>query len=244
MRQDTLYALGIDGGGSKTCAVLVDEQGNECGRGLAGSSNYHAVGIEQAAAHIRAAVEEALLTSNCSQPVKSAWLGLAGIDRPADYDALLPHLRFVAAAVRLTNDAELVLSALEEQAGVALIAGTGSIALGQDGKGRSERCGGWGHLLGDEGSGYAIGLRALQAAVRAADGRGPETRLLELVLRYWQLTSADEIIGKVYSDGDKAAIAAVSALTFQAALAGDDMACTIVQEAARELAHAAVTLGK
>lgn len=237
-----IYTVGIDGGGSKTRAVVVDARGKECGRGLAGSTNYNTVGIERAVEHIRSAVEEAVTIAGCSLPLKAAWLGLAGIDRPADRDVLLPNLHFVAESIRLTNDADLVLSALEERAGVALIAGTGSIALGQDGCGRVERIGGWGHILGDEGSGYDIGRRALQAAARASDGRGPETRLLELVLHHWELTSADEIIGKVYSNSDNAAIAEISSLTLRAAREGDRTAHEIVRKAARELAHAVVTV--
>ena len=240
MRQ--IYTVGIDGGGSKTRAVIVDAQGKERGRGLAGSANYNAVGVESAVEHIRSAVEEAVTIARCSLPLKAAWLGLAGIDRPVDRDVLQPHLRFLAESIRLTNDAELVLSALEERAGVALIAGTGSIALGQDGSGRVERIGGWGHILGDEGSGYDIGRRALQAAARAADGRGPETTLLELILRHWELTSADEIIGKVYSNSDNPAIAEISALALQAAREGDRIAHKIVRKAARELGHAVVTV--
>ncbi len=242
MIQCSIYGLGIDGGGSKTRAVVVDTQGNECGRGLAGSANYNTVGVERAVEHIRRAVEEAVAMAGCLLPLRAAWLGLAGVDRPADRDILLPHLRFVAEFIRVTNDAELVLSALEERSGVALIAGTGSIALGQDGCGRIERIGGWGHILGDEGSGYDIGRRTLQAAVRAADGRGPETKLLELVLRHWELTSADEIIGKVYGNSDNAAIAEISSLTLRAAREGDRTAHKIARKAARELAHAVVTM--
>jgi N-acetylglucosamine kinase-like BadF-type ATPase len=236
------FALGIDGGGSKTRAVVVDAQGNECGRGLADSSNYNTVGVERAIEHIRAAVEEAVMRAGCSLPVKVAWLGLAGIDRPADHDRLLPHLRFIAESVRLTNDAELVLGALEEKAGVAVIAGTGSIVWGQDGRGRVERTGGWGHVFGDEGSGYDLGRRALQAAAKAADGRGPETSLLKLILHHWNLASPDEMIGKVYGDNDTAAIAGLSSLVFQAANEGDRTAYKIMQEAVRELVHAIVTV--
>lgn len=243
MMQNPTYALGIDGGGSKTRVMIVDVQGNACGRGEAGSANYHAVGVERAVEHICSAVGEAVLMAGCSLPLEAAWLGLAGIDRPEDRNVLLPHLRFIAESIRLTNDAELVLSALEKRAGVALIAGTGSIALGQNECGRVERSGGWGHILGDEGSGYDIGRRALQAAVQAADGRGPETRLLEQVLRHWELLSADEIIGKVYSSNDKATLAEISSLTLQLAREGDKMARKIVREAARELAHAVLTVG-
>src|SRR5579883_2515135 len=159
MMQKSLYASGNDGGGSKTRAVIVDAQGNERGRGLAGSANYHAVGVELAVAHIRQATEEAAQEAGCSLPVEAAWLGLAGIDRPSDSQLLVPHLRFLARLLRLTNDAELVLWALEEKAGWALIGGPASIAMGQDTRWRRESSGGWGHILGYEGSGYNISRR-------------------------------------------------------------------------------------
>ncbi|HEY7357875.1 MAG TPA: BadF/BadG/BcrA/BcrD ATPase family protein, partial [Ktedonobacterales bacterium] len=115
--------LGIDGGGSKTLAVIVDAQGQERGRALAASSNYQAVGIEPALAALHAAAEQAARAAGGALPVKAAWLGLAGVDRPADQRLLLPRLHALAATTRLTNDAELLLSALDDAVGVALVAG-------------------------------------------------------------------------------------------------------------------------
>jgi N-acetylglucosamine kinase-like BadF-type ATPase len=234
--------LGIDGGGSKTLAVIVDARGQERGRALAGSANYAAVGIEQAIAHLHTAVEEAACAAGCPLPLKAAWLGLAGVDRPADLALLLPHLQPLAESIRLTNDAELLLSALDDAVGVALVAGTGSIALGRDAQGTITRAGGWGHILGDEGSGYEIGRLALQAATRAADGRGESTALLERIMTHWNLDRPDDIIGRVYNDEDKAEIARLSSLVFLAARDGDHAARKIVQHAADELVLAAVTV--
>src|SRR5215472_341488 len=236
------YYVGVDGGGSKTLAVVVDAQGHERGHGLASSANHTAVGLEQAVAHIYAAVEEATQMAGCYLPLHAAWLGIAGIDRPADCELLFPHIRDLAAVVHLTNDAELPLSALDGSAGVALIAGTGSIALGRDSHGTTARVGGWGHIIGDEGSGYEIGRRGLQAAVRAADGRGQTTALLELMLQHWHLDKASDIIGQIYPAGDKAVIARLSPIVLMAARAGDKVARRIVQQAAGELALAVVTV--
>jgi N-acetylglucosamine kinase-like BadF-type ATPase len=136
------YFVGVDGGGSKTLAVVVDAHGCERGRGLAGSGNHAAVGVEQAVSQLRAAVEEAAQMAGCSLPLRAAWLGVAGIDSPRDYELLFPHLCSLAETVRLTNDAELVLGALDQCVGVALIAGTGSIALGRDAYGGSARAAG------------------------------------------------------------------------------------------------------
>ena len=236
------FAVGVDGGGSKTLAVVVDEWGNERGRAVAGSSNHTGVGIEQAVRHIYSAVEEAARRAGCALPLSSAWFGLAGVDRRDDYDLLLPHLAPLARDIRLTNDAELVLSGLPDAVGIALIAGTGSIALGCDVRGTMARSGGWGHIIGDEGSGYDLGRRCLQAVARSTDGRGQATMLVEMLLQRWQLDDAGEMIGKVYNASDKAAIASLSALVFAAARDGDEVACGIVDGAARELALAAMAV--
>ena len=236
------FAVGVDGGGSKTLAVVVDEWGNERGRAVTGSSNHTGVGVEQAVWHIYSAVEEAARRAGCGLPLSSAWFGLAGIDHRDDYDLLLPNLKPLARHIHLTNDAELVLSGLPGAVGIALIAGTGSIALGRDARGAIARSGGWGHIIGDEGSGYDLGRRCLQAVAKATDGRGQATMLVELLLKHWHLDDASDMIGKVYSANDKAAIASLSALVFAAARDGDEIACSIVDAAARELALAAIAV--
>ena len=176
-------------------------------------------------------------------PLAFAWFGVAGVDRPEDQDLLLPLLRPLARIIHLTNDGELVLSGLPGAVGIALIAGTGSIALGRDARGTVARAGGWGHIIGDEGSGYDLGRQCLQAVAKASDGRGQATMLLDLLLKHWRLDNASAMIGKVYNnDGDKGAIAALSALVFAAARDGDEVACAIVEDAACELALATVAV--
>lgn len=232
------YYLGVDGGGSKTLAVIVNERGEEVGRGLANGANYNTVGLEAAVQHVYTAVEQATRSAGSRLPLRKAWLGLAGIDRQADHDLLLPHMRGLAEQVRLTNDGELLLAGLENAVGVVLISGTGSIALGRDAGGRRARSGGWGHILGDEGSGYAIAQQALQAVVRASDGRGPQTALRERILQAWNLRDTDELIGEVYGEPEKAKIASLSSCVMITARGGDQVAASILQQAARELALA------
>ena len=164
-----IFFLGIDGGGSKTVAVIVDADGNRRGQAQAGSANHHAVSLPTAVANLHQATAGAAQIAGCSLPVAAGWIGTAGMDNSSDYDLLMPHLHPLAASIRLTNDAELVLSVLDHAVGVALIAGTGAIAVGRDHSGRWKRASGWGHILGDEGSGYYIGSQALQAVVRALD---------------------------------------------------------------------------
>lgn len=241
--RDRPVYLAVDGGGTKTLAVLVDAQGRELGRGLAESSNHRAVGLQTAAARLHAACSLAARAAGRDLPVTAAWLGLAGIDRPGDVDLLRSRLAAVAGELRLTNDAELVLAGLDGRAGVALVAGTGSIALGRDAGGHIVRVGGWGHLIGDEGSGYDIGRRALQAAMRMADGRAPRTALLDRVLAHYGAAAREDLLEHVYSR-DKAALAALAGDVLEASREGDAAARRIVRTAARELAHVALAAAR
>jgi N-acetylglucosamine kinase-like BadF-type ATPase len=237
----TLF-LAVDGGGSKTQAVVVDSQGAVRGRGGAGSANFRAIGVEQALAQLRAAIAEALPASNTRCDVDAAWFGLAGVHGAGGANLLAPHLLSVAREVAITNDAEFALAGLDSGPGVALIAGTGSIALGRDMSGRMIQAGGWGHLIGDEGSAYDIGRRAAQAAARAADGRGPTTALLQLVLERWGLTAPRSMIDHVYLTQEKAPLASLAPSVLELARRGDHVARAIRLQACDELAQAAVAV--
>ncbi len=231
--------IGVDAGGSHTRAVVVDARGRELGRGIGAGANYTAMGEEHTVATLRAVMAQAAAAANCGDPPPdAAWLGLAGVDRPSDYAALLPQLRGWAKIIHMTNDAELALAALDDAVGVAVIAGTGSIVVGRAASGATARAGGWGHLIGDEGSGYDIGRRGLQAAAQAADGRGPHTALLDGLLEEWQLEKPQDIIGRIYPAGEKAPIARLAPLVCALAQQGDPVARRIVQQAASELAQA------
>jgi N-acetylglucosamine kinase-like BadF-type ATPase len=232
--------LAVDGGGSKTQAVVVDSHGAVGGRGTAGSSNLRAIGIEQALTQLRVAIAGALGGARCD--VDAAWFGLAGIHGTDGANLLAPHLLSIAREVTITNDAEFALAGLEKGPGVALIAGTGSIALGRDAAGQVIQVGGWGHLLGDEGSAYDIGRRAAQAAARAADGRGPSTALLQLVLERWGLATPRQMIDHIYLTQEKAPIASLAPGVLQMAKRGDHVARAIRRQSCEELAHAAIAV--
>ena len=146
--------------------------------------------------------------------------------------------RFGGAPVRIANDAELVMAAGTPGGwGVALISGTGSIVFGRDPNGDTSRAGGWGHILGDEGSGYALGVAALRAVMCAFDGRGPRTLLTDAVLAHWSLASPTDLVDQVYSaDVGPAEIAGLAVLVDRAAAAGDGVAQAITAAAGRDLA--------
>jgi N-acetylmuramic acid 6-phosphate etherase len=238
---EELY-LGIDGGGTHTVALLGDRAGTVLGRGTAGPSNRQAVGTERAMAALDEAVSAAFAAAGRTRgPVASACLGLAGADRPEDQAVIREWAERVrlAGQVEVTSDAAILLAAgTPEGWGLVLIAGTGSIAFGRAADGRRARAGGWGHLLGDEGSAYALVIAALQAVARAADGRGPATSLTERLLARLGVSQPQGLIAAVYRSGrDRADLAALAPLVVEAA-EDDAVAAAIVEEAAAELAQA------
>jgi len=240
--EEARYA-GVDGGGSKTLAVIVDVAGQERGWGAADGANVTSRGLDRSIVEVHKALVAAAHMAGCTLPLQAAWIGLAGVDRTPNHTATLPRLQGLAHTVHLTNDAALVLGALENAQGVALIAGTGSIALGCDAYEGAVRAGGWGYALGDEGSGYALGRAGLIAAARAADGRGPATSLLDGVMREWRLQHPQDMIGRMYPHEDIGMVARLAPLVLAAAQNGDTVAGDIVARGADELALVALTVG-
>jgi N-acetylglucosamine kinase-like BadF-type ATPase len=235
--------VGVDAGGSKTLALVADASGRVLGRGSAGSANYQGIGFAAAAAALSEAIASALAAAGAlHRSVAAMVMGLAGVGRPEDRARYLEWARnqFPGSAVQVVNDAELALAAGTPAGwGVALICGTGSIAVGRAPDGRRGRAGGWGPVLGDEGSGYALGRAALQAVMRASDGRGPRTALTEMVLYSSGLSAPEALVQRVYREEIGAAeIAGLAQLVDKAAAAGDRPAHEIVEQAAGELALA------
>jgi N-acetylglucosamine kinase-like BadF-type ATPase len=233
--------LGIDGGGTSTRALLAAADGTVLGVGLAGPSNYQAIGFEAATAAILNAVRAAFQQADLSPvPVHAICLGLAGVGRPEDaalFSAWAVDAR-LAQLTRVVNDAELVLAAgAIDGWGLALIAGTGSICLGMGPDGRRVRVGGWGYILGDQGSGYDLAVRALRLATLTADGRATAHGLLALALEHWGLREPTELIHQVYRTGlAREGIAALSRHILALAASGDAAALTLRAAVAADLA--------
>ncbi len=242
---DPTTVLGVDGGGTSTVAWLADRRGQILGRGRAGASNQKAVGPDAARAALGEAIAGAFMDADRpSAPAAVACFGLAGFDRPEDKrllegwaDALGWGRRLV-----LANDAELVLAAgTPDGWGVALIAGTGSIAVGRTPEGRTARAGGWGHLIGDEGSAYAVALDAMRRLARHVDGRSPildgYESLAAEVSRALEIEAPDRLVSAVYAPGvDRTRLAAVAPAVVRAADSGSAEARAILTAAAAELA--------
>jgi N-acetylglucosamine kinase-like BadF-type ATPase len=242
--------IGVDGGGTKTLAWLapLDDAQNTIvlGRGHAGPGNPRAAGFDVAQANIAAAIEAAF--TDAKLPVTTAaavCFGLAGAGRESEQTRIANWAvaRGIAAKVRVVGDAEPILAAASpENCGIALICGTGSLAWGRNRAGEIARAGGWGYLLGDEGSGYAIALSGLRAAMRAADGRGPPTDLLGALLQKLQADSPEQLIGKVYSsEVTRERLAELASVVFEFR-STDDEAGRIIAAAARELAEMVTTV--
>lgn len=243
--------LGIDGGGSHTIAFLAERKsgGEVIGRGVAGPSNIQAVGVERAVRELEEAVARAFVDAKKLRgPVMAAALGLAGVDHPSAAAVVrnwAAQYR-LADAVTVGNDATLLLAAgTPEGWGLAVIAGTGSIAFARGPDGRFDRSGGWGYLLGDEGSAYALALGAVKAVARASDGCAPATALTEMVLSQLGLQQPLEIIEAVYRGGwDRARLATIAPQVLALAGAGDPVAGEIAGREARELARTAAAAAR
>ena len=235
------YVIGVDGGGTRTVGLLADETGAVLANAEVGASNAHAMPLNVVKKNLSSLISQ--LTSAAGiepHQVAGICLGLAGIDRPADkvlisniVAGFLPSAKILA-----MNDSVIALmGGCLKPYGIIVIAGTGSIAYGINKQEDDVRAGGWGHILGDEGSGYAIGLKSLRAICRAHDGRSAETHLKELILKALKLNTPEDLIGWVKEiDGDKATIGGLSPLVFQAFEQGDKVAKEILDEESYELA--------
>ncbi|GAB5407072.1 MAG: BadF/BadG/BcrA/BcrD ATPase family protein [Aureliella sp.] len=252
--------LGVDAGGTKTRAVIAEYSGSEIAvrwTGSAGPGNVRSEGLQSATANILEAVQQAATASGFQESrgslpaVDAACLSVAGAGR-ADEKAAVEAWALdagLASRVRVVSDADVLLAAAEDGnaggAKVCLIAGTGSLAIGQNAAGETARCGGWGYLIGDQGSGYAIGRSALEAVADAADGRGPATKLTESILRHLQLDHPQDLIAWCYAGDQQAAlprrrIASLAPVVF--ACHQDAAAQEIVRQAANDLAAQVATV--
>jgi len=241
--QSKSFLIGIDGGGTKTVALLSDLDGRVLGHGLGGPSNYQVVGLRVAGDSINQTVRAAFADANVEPvPPRAICLGLSGVDRPDDYAAFRAWAdeQMPGTPTVIVNDAMLVMAAGTPAGwGVAMISGTGSIVYGRAQDGRMTRAGGWGYLLGDEGSGYDIGLAALRAVVRADDGRAPQTALTGMILEHWSLAAPQGLVSQMYfGPVPTQKIAALASVVEGAAFAGDPVAIKILRKAGHELALA------
>lgn len=237
--------VGVDGGGSTARVVVTDAALAVLGEAKGGTANPSVVGRAKAAQTIQSAIRAALVEAGVrAEQVNAIGIGVAGADKSHSESWLREVVSGVLpdAAVVPSSDHEIALAGAHGgRRGILVLAGTGSLACGANAAGNYVKVGGWGYLLGDEGSGYWLGLEGLRAVVRAADGRGAETSLANVLLEHLGLPDAPSLIAWLYrSDVPRNAdIAALAALVLEQAAQGDTLARNIVETAARELALAA-----
>jgi N-acetylglucosamine kinase-like BadF-type ATPase len=230
--------VGIDGGGTGATAVALDDTGAVIARVTGGAALIDPLNPLGGAEDLAALAQQVLTEAGVTDRAAGLCCALAGAGRASVREALTAELvrQNVANRVRVIGDGEAALfDAFDGGAGVLLIAGTGSVAWARDAAGRSLRAGGWGMLLGDEGSGYALGMLALRYVVRGADGREKKTALWQLVLDAVGASAPEDLIAWTAA-ADKAAIGALAPVVTRAAAEDDSNALRILDRAAHELA--------
>lgn len=230
----TLF-IGIDGGGTKTQALVLDSVTMQTIVVEGNASRTSSVGWETSFTVVKALVEEGLSRLNANP---DAILGISacmsGIDLPEQSlrmkDELMTH--YPSASVEVVNDSLAALTAgTRRKSGIVLVAGTGTIALGEDDQGNIVRAGGYGSLIGDEGSGYDIGRQGFLAAVQYFEKRGPKTILWDKVMREYGVTHPTQLISVVYeADYPIGVIAAFAPIVIECATK-DDCARAILDDA-------------
>jgi N-acetylglucosamine kinase-like BadF-type ATPase len=229
------YILGIDGGATKTLAAVFDLHERTLHLGHAGPSNEDAVGTRLAVKAILDATDQALAGASIAHAqLAAAVLAVAGTDT-ASIDRHLHDTR--ADHWIVVNDVVGAwATATGAQPGVGAISGTGSNIFGVGADGRTWRAGGWGHLLGDEGSGYWLGAQSLVAALHDRDGSGPPTALSDASLAFFRSPSVEALAASVYTTPlTKGEVAAFAVETSRLARAGDVVARGLYARAAELL---------
>ena len=240
-----MFVLGIDAGGTKTVCQLADEHGRIAGESRGPGANLQAAGELAVEKTLHQLMDEAM-AAHPGARLGAICVGMAGVDRPGDAEVVRGIMRRIgqSAQVLIVNDALVALEAGAPGApGVVIIAGTGSICYGRNSRGQAARAGGWGYVLGDEGSGYWIGRHALRAVVREADRRGPATSLTPKALRHFGVDRPQDLIHEIYYGGMRpGAIAALASAVQEAFAEGDAVAAGILEVGVRELVSSAASV--
>ncbi len=245
------YYVGIDGGGTKTKAVLVDAKLNIINEEIGGPSNFLAFDIDDVSNYILELLTK--LTENVKitlADVHSILIGTAGAGRKDDVQRLKNNLLEKAKKLGITinnfnveSDARIALEgAFAGKPGSILIAGTGSIMFGKDSDGSIHRVGGFGRILGDEGSGFHIGKAGLSAVAKSLDGRSSETLLAELLKVKFEISNPTQLINEVYKNNFD--IPKVAPLVIEAAQKNDEICKNIINSEIVELTEHIVAMKK
>lgn len=243
--------MGIDGGGTETRAVILNDEGYILGLGYSGPSNPNAVGLDKSLLSLNEAIAGAsdVAKKNLSD-VDAVFLGISGLprlNREAFKETLAEKLLFTSSQPFATDhDLRVALSGgLAGKFGMVLVVGTGSACFGQREDERRSQAGGWGYLVDDFGSAYWIGLQALAAVAQSADKRAGPTGLTHAIKEAMELDEMNQLISRIYDpDFSRTEIAALAPHVLFAASAGDATALAIIYRGCEELARMATTVAR
>lgn len=236
------YLIGLDGGGTKTKCVITDMRFQPLYECQGGPSNFLIIGTEKVSETILTLVLDCVSFLNISvEEIASIFIGTTGAGRVSDANKLKDD--FIAYSLskgysfntfNVESDARIALEgAFSGKAGSLLIAGTGSVIFGKDSKGQIHRVGGFGRLIGDEGSGNTIGRRGLNQVAKDLDGRGEKTELTKLLNVHFGISDTPQLITEVYRNNFDMATFAPKVI--EAAKNGDNAANRILEEESDEL---------
>ncbi len=237
------YVIGIDGGATKTTAVLADLNKNILAEKTSGPANFLIIGADKVAKTISDLILDLCNEAEINiQNIEVICMGLTGAGRDDDAEkiknAVLDYWqKNYSNQIKnliVTSDARIALEgAFSGRPGIILIAGTGSIIFGKDRAGQLYRVGGFGRYIGDEGGGYSIGRLGLQAVAKSLDGRAPETKLLNILKEEFNIHNAEDLINKVYKENID--FASIAPLVIKCAEEGDESCREILRKEAEEL---------
>ncbi len=246
--QFRLLVAGVDGGGTATRAVILDDQQRVIAEGHAGPSNPLRVGVATAASAVRDAIDQACGKASIHRDdILAAAVGLAGVRRQDIRNRMREKISECLREIKpieLLTDGEIALyGATGGVAGLVVIAGTGSICCGRNPQGKHVCAGGWGPIVGDEGGGSWIARKALQAVAQATDGRGSKTALASAALSYFKIATPDDLSTAIYAPNmTNDRLAGFGRQVMRVAEGGDEVARDILRRAGQQLGIAATAV--
>ncbi|MFY3791436.1 N-acetylglucosamine kinase [Ureibacillus sp. MALMAid1270] len=242
-----MYILGIDGGGTKTTAIIADENGKVYSQTITGSSNPNTLSqdqFEQVMCDLLCQLREH--NEDIFNSIEVCFAGMAGVGESGRDEEmkslLLQHLPSNPLVIVQNDAVNALYSGTLGATGIVQIAGTGAITIGLNENNKMVRVGGWGYLFDDDGSGFYLGNEALRAVFQHHDGRGMDTTLTEAILYHFEVMAVPDLIEKIYGkDHPRSVIAPLSRYVVKLAELGDQVANTIIENACKKMMHSIKT---
>lgn len=243
------YFLGLDAGGTKTGAAIIDESSQIVAESIGGSGNYHNSGIENVSVNVHRVIEAVLSKSFLTiEKISRVTIGFAACDTPKDYTKLFKactsgNLHYLKGKLTVVNDTKIGLYCGTIPPGIVVICGTGSNIYGINDHGEEAMAGNWGHFLGDKGSGFQLAKRMFQSIVEAYDGSGPETNLTQKVEKRLGIATAVDLID--WENETKPTvheIADFAPLIIESAESGDEVARDLLDKTVKDLGRPLVAV--